>query len=215
MDELELSWLRHWHDILNAEVDVDPNFDFEEASEEPNEDFRRHFMTWELPDDGLRRCFDVLPHGQQMAERAIEMRTLHRAESPQLTVEEATVLFQEGIKAIGRFSDDPDLDKPIRTQQVSAEQLSTATSTSDRVAVVLEDVNWNTLAEHKAANSFLHETLYQLAQSYDVADHVTWPLFGDPETVELYRPFATLALSGTYFPLLGEDGPVLFVLAHE
>lgn len=215
MDKLELSWLRHWHDILDAEVGVDPSFDFEEASEEPDEDFRSHFVTWELSDKGLRRCFEVLPHGQQMAERAIEMRTLHRTENPKLSVEEATVLFQEGLEAVGRFSDDPDLNKPIRTQQVSEADLSTATSTSDRVAVVLEDVNWNAPAEHKAANSFLQETLYQLAQSYDVADHVTWPLFRDSETVELYRPFATLAVSGTYFPLLGEDGPVLFVLAHE
>ncbi|MCR9197660.1 MAG: hypothetical protein NXI04_03355 [Planctomycetaceae bacterium] len=215
MPETEHTWLRHWHNILDAEVGPDPNFDFEEACEEPDEDFRMHFVTWELSDDGLRQCFEVLPHGPQLADRAIEMRSLHRAESQPLSEEDARELFRTGIEAVGRFSDDADLAKSIRTMRVSKEDLSTATSTCDRVAVVLEDVNWNAAPENKTASSFLNETLYQLAQSYDVADHVAWPLFGDPESVELYLPFATLALSGIYFPLLDEDGPVLFIMANE
>lgn len=214
MDKLERTWLRHWHEILDAEVGPDPNFDFEKACEEPDGDFRMHFVTWELSDDALRRCFEVLPLGPQLAERAIEMRTHHRGDKPQLSEDEAMGLFQTGLEAVTRFSDDPDLKKPVRAQEVSKDDLSTATSTSDRVAVVLEDVQWNASPEYKAANSFLHDTLYQLSQSYDVADHVSWPLFGDPATVELYRPLAILSLTGKYFPLLDENGPVLFVLVN-
>lgn len=212
MEELERTWLHHWHDVIDAEVGADSEFDFEEACDDPDSDFRMHFVTWDLSDEAVRRCFEVLPSGEALAERAIEMRSLHRGDTPQLSEKSAMDLFRKGLEAFSRFSDDPDLKKPIRVQQVSADELSEATASCDRVAVLLEDVDWNASSENSMASSFLNETLYQLAQSYDVADHIAWPLFGDPQATELYRPFATLALSQTCFPLLDDDGPVLFVV---
>src|SRR3712207_7145915 len=43
--------------------------------------------------------------------------------------------------------------------------------------------DWNGLvpAENLEAGSFLRETLYQLAHSYDVVDYIEWPLFPDPQ----------------------------------
>ena len=215
MEDRRRSWLRHWHSIINAEVGSDSSFDFEAAYDDPHGDFRMHFLTWDLSDDALHRCFEVLPVGWQMANRAIEMRSLYRTDTPKLSEESAVDLFQTGLDAYSKFSDDPELKKPIRVRQVSSDDLNSATANTDRVAVLLEYVDWQIPTENSGVGSFLRETLYRLAHSYDVVDHIVWPLIGDTQLIEPYRPFATLAITGTFFPLLDEVGPVLFVTTNK
>ncbi len=215
LEDRRRSWLRHWHSILDAEIGPDSSFDFEAAYDDPYGDFRMHFVTWDLSDDALHRCFEVLPVGQQMADRAIEMRFLCRADTPKLSEESAVHLFQTGLDAYSQFSDDPELKKPIRVRRVSSDDFNSAAANTDRVAVLLEDVDWQIPAENSGVSSFLRETLYRLAHSYDVVDHIEWPLIPDPQSVEPYRPFATLAITDIYFPFLDEDGPVLFVTTDK
>jgi len=215
LEDRRRSWLRHWHSIIDAEVGADSSFDFEAAYDDPYGDFRMHFVTWDLSDEALRQCFEVLPVGRQMAGRAIEMRSLYRGDKPKLSVDAATDLFRTGLDAYSRFSDDPELKKPIRVRQMNSDALNSATSNTDRVAVLIEDVDWQIPAENSGVGSFLHETLYRLANSYDVVDYIEWALIGDPQSVEPYRPFATLAITDIYYPLLDEDGPVLFVIADK
>ncbi|SMP48111.1 hypothetical protein SAMN06265222_102382 [Neorhodopirellula lusitana] len=215
MEDRRRSWLRHWHSVIDAEVGADPSFDFGAAYDDPYGDFRMHFLTWDLSEDALHRCFDVLPLGRQMADRAIEMRSLYRGNALKLSDDAAVDLFQAGLDAYCQFSDDPELRKPIRVRQVTSDDLNSATANTDRVAVLLEDVDWQIPAENGEAGSFLRETLYRLAHSYDVVDHIEWPLVGDTQSAEPDRPFALLAITGIYFPLLDEDGPVLFVITDN
>ena len=215
LEDRRRSWLRHWHSIIDAEIGADSSFDFEAAYVDPYGDFRMHFVTWDLSDDALHRCFEVLPVGQQMANRAIEMRSLYRTNATTLSEQAAVDLFQTGLDAYTQFIDDAELKKPIRVKRVSADGFASATENTERVAVLLEDVNWQIPPENSGVGSFLHETLYQLAHSYDVVDYIEWPLIPDSQSIEPYRPFATLALTDTYFPLLDEDGPVLFMTTDK
>lgn len=215
LDDHRRSWLRHWHNIIDAEVGSDSSFDFESAYDDPDGDFRMHFVTWDLSDDALHRCFEVLPVGRQLADRAIEMRSLYRANYPAISEEAAVDLFQKGLDAYSQFSDDTELKKPIRVRRVSSDEFISTTANTDRVAVLLEGVNWQISAGFTGVGSFLRETLYRLAHSYDVVDYIEWPLISDPQSVEPYRPFAQLGITDCYFPLLDEDGPVLFVITDK
>lgn len=150
-----------------------------------------------------------------MANRAIEMRSLYRADTPKLSEESAVDLFQTGLDAYSKFCDDPELKKPIRVRQVSSDDLNSATANTNRVAVLLEHVDWQIPTENSGVGSFLRETLYRLAHSYDVVDHIEWPLIGETQSVEPYRSFATLAITGIYFPLLDEAGPVFFMTTDK
>ena len=215
MEDHRRFWLRRWHNIIDAEIGADSSFDFETAYDDPYGDFRMHFMTWDLSDEALQRCFEVLPFGQQMADRAIELRSLQRANAISLSEQAAVDLFQTGLDAYSRFSNNTELKERIRVKWVAADSLISATANTDRVAVLLEDVDWQIPLENARAESFLRETLYRLAHSYDVVDHIQWPLISNSQTVEPFRPFALLALAGRYFPLLDAEGPVLFVTTDK
>lgn len=209
------AWLGHWHSVIDAELGPDSSFDFEVAFKDPYGDFRMHFATWDLSDEALCRCFEVLPLGTEMADRAIEMRSLYRADATSISEDAAVDLFQKGLDAFSRFTDDANLMKSIRVKHVSSEELNIEAGYADRVAVLFESVNWAIPPAHCEASSFLTETLYRLAYSYDVVDYIEWPLFPDPRSIDPHRRFSTLALTGTYFPLLDEDGPVLFVTSDK
>jgi hypothetical protein len=211
--DIRKSWLRHWHSVIDDAVGQDPSFDLEAAQEDPDSDFRMHFMTWDLPDESLRRCFGVLPSGAEMCNRAIEMRRMYRGEKSGIPEQEAQKLFQRGIEGFAQFVESEDLRKPVRVMRVTRAEIQIPRA--DRVAIVLEGIEWNgrVPAENLEAGSFLRETLYRLAHSYDVVDYVEWPLFPDPQSIDPFRGFALLALSNKYYPMLDADGPVLFVVA--
>ncbi len=208
------SWLRHWHSVIDDAFGQDPSFDFEAAYRDPYGDFRMHFMTWDLPDESLRRCFGLLPRGTEMCNRAIEMRRLYRGEKSSIPEHDAFAFFQRGLDGFAQFVEGADLDdlkKPIRIARVTRAEIQMPPG--DRVAIVFEGIDWTgrVAAENLETGSFLRETLYRLAYSYDVVDYIEWPLFPDPQTIDPFRDFALLALSDEYFPMLA-DGPVLFVV---
>jgi hypothetical protein len=197
--------------VLDDAFGQDPSFEFEAAYEEPYADFRMHFVTWDLPDAGLHRCFEMLPRGAEMCNRAIEMRSLYRAKKSAISEREALELFQRGLGGFAQFVASEDLKKPVRVVRGTSAELNVIHA--DRVAVLLEGIDWNVRFDEETleVKPFLSETLYRLAYSYDVADYVTWPLFPDPQAIDPYRGFALLAFSDVYFPLLDADGPVLFI----
>ena len=211
-NELRRSWLLHWHSVIDQAFGPDPSFHIESAYEDPSGDFRMHFMTWDLPDDLLLRCFEMLPRGDEVCRRAIEMRNLYRSGPVKVAESEALQLFQKGLDGLAQFVDDDDLRKPIRVVRGPSDELQMIEA--DRVAVVLEQVDWSGHfdGEIGAAASFLHETLYRLANSYEVADYIDWPLCPDPNSIDPHRGFALLVLSFTYYPLLDAEGPVLFTI---
>ncbi|MEL7500817.1 MAG: hypothetical protein AAFN77_24705 [Planctomycetota bacterium] len=204
-------WLRHWHAAIDETAGMDSAFDFDVAYDDPYGDFRMHFMTWDLPDGALRKCFGVLPFGDAMAERAIEMRSLIRDTTPLLSEQEAIDKFQFGLDAYAEFVTDEDLTKTIRVCRGPFREINGQMANADRVAVLLEDVEWIIDSQDGEAGSFLNETLYRLANSYDVASYIKWPLFPDPNSVDPYRSFALLSITNCYYPLLDTEGPVLFV----
>jgi hypothetical protein len=148
-----------------------------------------------------------------MCNRAIEMRGLYRGEKSSIREQEAHELFQRGLDGFAQFVDSEDLKKPVRVKRVTRAEMQTPPG--DRVAIVLEGIDWNDrlAAENLEAGSFLRETLYRLTHSYEVADYIEWPLFPDPQSIDPFRGFALLALSGKYYPMLDAHGPVLFVVA--
>lgn len=205
-------WLLHWHGILDAELGPDPLFNLKSAFEDPYGDCRMHFATWDLSDEALCRCFEVLPHGAEMAERAIETRSILRADTKPVTADTAVKLFEDALNRFSQFIDAPDLSKPIQVRHISSEELNVEAGYTERIRVLFEDVNWSFSPDHCEASSFLTETLYRLAHSYEVADYVKWPLFTDARSIDPHKPLATLILSGGYYPVLDEDGPVLFAV---
>jgi hypothetical protein len=211
--DIRRAWLRHWHSVIDDALGRDPSFNFEAAYRDPYGDFRMHFVTWDLPDESLRRCFEVLARGTEMCNRAIEMRRLYRGEKSSMPEQEALELFQRGLDGFAHFVESEDLKKPVRVKRVSRAEMQTPPG--DRVAIVLESIDWNVrvAAENLEAGSFLSETLYRLAHSYDVADYIEWPLFPDPQSIDPFRGFALLAMSDKYYPMLDAEGPVLFVVA--
>lgn len=209
LENLAVYWLRHWHSVIDAELGEDPSFDFNAVCSDPDSDFRRHFMTWDLSDEGLRQCFEALPFGTQLADRAIEMRSLYRTNTPRISVKVAVELFQQGLNAFAHFSNDADLRKPIRVKQVPSNKLNSEMMYADCVSIVLDDL---TISKEKCeVRYFVRETLYRLAHSYEIANYIDWPLFSDPKRINPYRSFAELALTNQYFPSLDEEGPVLFL----
>ena len=210
-DDIRRSWLRHWHCVLDDVFGQAPSFDFEAAHKDPYGDFRMHFMTWDLPNESLRRCFEVLPHGPVMCNRAIEMRRLYRGEKSSILEQEALELFQKGLDGLAQFVECDELKQPICVKHVTRAEL--LIPPGDRVAIVFEEIDWDVrlAAENREARWFLRETLYRLANSYDVADYVDWPLFPDTQSIDPFRGFALLTLSDKYYPMLA-DGPTLFVV---
>lgn len=197
--------------MIDEAFGKEPDFDFEEAFEDPYGDFRMHFMTWDFSQEQLFRCFEVLPHGREMCERVIEMRTLYLDETHDITEAEAIHLFQTGLTKFASLVDDDDLRKPIRVQYGTTQEM--VAIPADRVAVVLEDLNWGDAfpRDHGYACRFLTETLYRAASNYDVIDYIRWPLFPDPNSIDLYREFALIGVTSKYFALLDSGGPLLFV----
>jgi hypothetical protein len=209
--DLRRTWLRHWHSVIDEAIGQDAAFDFEAAYNDPYGDFRMHFVTWDLPDESLLRCFQVLPRGAEICKRAIEMRSRYRANESRISEQGALELFRRGLNDFARFVENEDLKKPIRVVRGTSAEIREGMRRADRVAILFEDIDWNFDSEVAEAGSFLRETLYRLANSYDVADYVDWPLFPDPQSVDPHRSFALLALCDAYSPLLDADGPVLFV----
>jgi hypothetical protein len=205
-------WLRHWHSVIDDAVGQDPSFDFDAACRDPYSDFRMHFVTWDLSDEDLRRCFGVLPRGTQMCDRAIEMRRSYRGGQPSMPEQEAIELFHRGLNRFAQFSDSEDLRKPVRVTHLTRAEIKIPRA--DRVAVVFEGIDWNgrVPVENLEASSFLTETLYRLTHSYDVVDYIEWPLYPDPQSIDPFRGYALLALSNRYYPMLDATGPVLFVV---
>ena len=107
-------WLRHWHSVIDDFVGQDPAFDFEASYKDPYADFRMHFVTWDLPDESLRRCFEVLPRGAEICCRAIEMRVLYRANRSTIPEQEALDLFQRGLDGFVQFVENEVLKRPVR-----------------------------------------------------------------------------------------------------
>lgn len=212
MDETRRVWLRQWHDILDEAFGPDPNFDFDEAVESPDDDFRMHFMTWDLSDEQLMRCFQILPGGEALGRRAIEMRSLLRGEQRSISEAEAKEMFHEGLSRYATFSDDADLKKPFQVKHVASDDLINATMHADRVGIVFEDVDLDGGDEAFLVSDFLTETLYRFAYSYEVLDYITWPLYADPDGIEPHEPIAKLVMGSQYYALLDEDGPLLVVV---
>ncbi len=213
MDDTQRGWLRRWHDILDEHFGADPKFDFEEAVDSPDTDFRMHFMTWGLPDESLLRCFNIFPGGVPLGYRAIEMRNLYRDEERNLSETEAIELFQDGLKRFARFSDDADLKKPFRVQHVASDKLNEATMYTDRVGIVFEDVQLRLNDEAFKAPCFLRETLYRLANSYEIVDYIYWPIYLDRDGVDPHQPIAKLVIGSKYYAMLDDEGPVLFIVS--
>ncbi len=215
--DIRRTWLRHWHSVIDDAFGSDPTFDFESAYQDPYTDFRMHFQTWDLPDENLRRCFEILPLGKEMCTRASELRHLLRSDIPTTTENEALELFRSGLDGFAKFVEDEELQKPPRLLRVRQSELIEQTRNTDRIAILFETAEQMCVIDEdkSKAGSFLCETLYRLAHSYDVVDYITWPLYPDPDRIDPFRNFALLALTNRYYPGLDANGPILFVVTND
>lgn len=214
MDETQAAWLRQWHDILDEAFGADPEFDFDEALESPDDDFRMQFMTWDLSDEQLMRCFQILPGGEPLGQRAIEMRALLRGEQRTISEAEAKEMFQEGLNRYARFSEDGDLKKPFQVKHVARDDVMNETMNTESLGIIFEDAGLPLGEEASSVSEFLTETLYRLASYYEVVDYIKWPLYEDPDGIEPHEPIAKLVMGGQYYAMLDENGPVLFVVTE-
>ena len=168
-----------------------------------------HFVTWDLPDPDLHRCFEIFSCGRSMADRAIEFRTLCRKGVTQMSENDAVECLQSGLHAYACFSDRPELRAEIQFFRGTRDQIQTEIGYTENLWELVEAVSQHPLVAE--ISDFLVETLYRLASSYQVAEYILWPLFADPKSINPHRHFAMLELTHRYQAQLGEDGPILFI----
>ena len=140
-EDLRKKWLKHWHEMIDSELGADPGFKFKAAYKNPSDDFRMHFQTWDLTDETLKKCFEILPFGEQMVARAIEMRQLIRS-SKILSEESAIEHYELALNAMRRLSSEEELNNSMRVVRVSDDEFIERCTHCDSVSVVLESVNW-------------------------------------------------------------------------
>ncbi|MEM8672243.1 MAG: hypothetical protein AAGG48_32310 [Planctomycetota bacterium] len=214
MEEVDRSvqypWFKHWHKILDEVMGRRPDFDFEAAIADPDTNFRMHFVTWDLPDDDLRRCFSIFSCGQQMAERAIEFRGYIRGTPPEISDSQALDHAEAGVAGYASFVESEKLRKGVKVVRGTNDEIGVELSKTDSMHELLENMEWSDPLAPEI-DGFLSETLYRLASSYDIAEYILWPLYVDHNFIDPQRHFAILDVCDRFTVRLAKDGPTLFI----
>jgi len=206
------TWLKHWHKILDAEIpELGAAFDLESALLDPDSNSRMHFSTWGLSDTGLRQCFEILPQGAAMADRAIDMRKRVHSEKHPMSECEALRLLEGAISDCKKFTDSKQLSNPIQILRTTYKAGNLRKLKIWPISELIEGVQWETPDENEQAFFFLKETLYRLANRSFVADYIAWPLKTNYQQLDFYSSFAKLDTEHGYEYGVNQNGPVLLV----
>jgi len=122
MDELTKKWTVAWHAVMDQELGPEDNAKIEKRYTDSDGDFRLHFDFWSLSEAGKRKCFAMLPLGNEIADRALEK---HAWETNMIITEaEAEKMLRSAIRDLSYFTKlDISADDPIEIIRGREEEL--------------------------------------------------------------------------------------------
>jgi len=198
MNEQIRKWTTAWHGILDEEFGPEENAKIEARYMDPCGDFRLHFRFWDLPDFAKRFCFEMLPLGDQIADRVIDHpawetnMVLSEAEAKRMlikAIEDVQIIYRLGSIS---FPMSVSTDSEICVFRGTQDEL-------DAIEGENLDVLWHEATEvsgeipgpHEYAPvyRFLSEILYRKTSFYEGVCHALWHYSDVPQGFE---PFANL-----------------------
>lgn len=200
-------WQQHWHQVMNLDLGHDDR-------EIPiiAEDFRMHFDTWQLSDNALRECFSILPFGDILVERAINLPSAPEND------ETAIDIFRNGLEAL-RLHIDDDFGELADMRVIRGDDTKCLDifMYADPPTISLDDKLYRMIREHsgeegEAVHSFLRETLYRVASHYSIANWIIWPLACDVDKSDPYSDFVRLTQGKKYYPGWDNEGVFIFIM---
>jgi len=192
MDALTKKWTNAWHEVMDQELGPDLHSKPEARYSRPDQDFRLHFDFWSLSDEGKRKCFSMLPLGNEIAERALEK---HAWETNMIITEaEAENMLRSAVRDLSHFTElDISADDPIEIVHGREEELE-ALDAKPFIEHWLTREVWyplieNAPDEYQRAYGFVSETLYKATTYYEGVFHTLWPYIDVAEDID---PFANI-----------------------
>jgi hypothetical protein len=203
MDKQVRKWTTAWHAILDEEFGPEENANIEARYTDPCGDFRLHFCFWDLPDFAKRFCFEMLPLGDQIADRVIDHPAwetnmiLSEAEAKRMLVqaiEDVQAIYRLGSLSIPILVSTDNEIRVLRGTQKDLDALDCenldelwheATEASDELPGSCELGSY----EYTAVYRFLTEILYRRTSLYEGVCHALWHYSDVPQGFE---PFANL-----------------------
>ena len=192
MDELTKKWTDAWHAVMDQELGPEDKAKIEKRYTDSCGDFRLHFDFWSLSEAGKRKCFSMLPLGNEIAERALEK---HAWETNMIITEaEAEKMLRSAIRDLSHFTElDISADDPIEIIHGREEELKSLDAKPFIEHWLTREVWYplieNAPDEYQRAYGFVSETLYQATTYYEGVFHTLWPYIDLPEDID---PFANI-----------------------
>lgn len=212
MSKPYIDWLYQWHAILDRELGPDEDRYETKKLEDRDCDFRMNFATWGLSDAALRECFEMLPLGEQLADRVLNKKVWG---DDHINEAEAIFRFRKAIEDVSAFVDiGLDSDAEIRVVRASVPEAK-ALQLQDAIPfdVLMEDIwegNYPSDSLHGAAMGLVHETLYQRTTLYEGVWYVLWPYVKDPQNIDPFGNFMRIRNSEISFKKDKDGLVVLF-----
>ena len=204
-------WTEGWHAVLDRELGPEPDADHEKRLNSPRSDFRMHFDTWRLSEQGLRDCFALLPGGDELVERVLDEQVW----TPNQIISEARAreMLAKAIADLSHYVDlGLDAHTPVRTLRgTPAERKALRAAPAYESHIPSEEVWERTELTKEVAQVyyFLSETLYQRTSYYLGNYFVIWPFLNAPEGIDPFGNLLQLALSEITW-LRDDDGLIIF-----
>ncbi len=177
-------WQILWHRALGESVDELPDIGC---------DFSLHFDIWNLNDKALSKCFSYFPNGDRILARADEVRSTKFYDGfvEDSILESLALKMNSGVSSILNIP--PIESDKIRIYRgdfsLKRELYSKADPVTRRLDDDLVDLIRCKFGENGATSYFfLSETLYRLANYYEVSHWVIWAMISDFYEIDPYEP---------------------------
>jgi len=217
MDELTKKWTVAWHAVMDQELGPEHNAKIEKRYTDSDGDFRLHFDFWSLSEAGKRKCFAMLPLGNEIADRALEK---HAWETNMIITEaEAEKMLRSAIRDLSYFTKlDISADDPIEIIRGREEELKSLDAEPFIDHWVTRDI-WYPLIkkapdEYRKAYSFISETLYQATTYYEGVFHTLWPYIEASTNIDPFANILRMNRSEIKW-LKTQDGLIIFYNQDE
>ena len=185
MTDRYVLWQNHWRAKLGLPLDSLPQF---------NGDFDIHFDIWGLPDDEIKECFSLFPNGEAIARRAIAARSVNFDQVRRTEDSEFISILKEMNKRVSMILCNERMEDETASVFRGDEELRARLfRMADPPTIELNDA-LSEIIESKCGSEgieaffFLREPLYRLANSYEVANWVSWALVENDISVDPYEP---------------------------
>ncbi|WP_420573265.1 hypothetical protein [Kordia sp.] len=211
MIEQHKIWQNEWRKIMGKPINVDI---------EPNCDFDLHFDIWDLEKDLFFKLFEKFPRGNQIAQRAYQLKWGDLGElNKKLTDEELIQQTKIIVEVLQKIQPSDDLiDPKIVFKKGGNELRLELLSQADPISIELDD-EFSTFVKKSTGNEgyntyfFLSEPLYRLSSSYTPCNWILWCLT-DYQDLNPYTLLLNMKYNGCDVALT-ENEVLIYKLTNE